>query len=749
MKLRLINLHQHQHSYSYIKPTLTLFCVLFLLGTNIANSTIDSLQVLLSKSTNKKEIGQLHIELSKAYSKFSLGDAFTHATQAHNIAVEINDKSLDIIAEYELASYYKNNGEFDKGIKHLKDAIKTAKTLNNIKYQCDAYALMGYMFRRKGESDLSFQKYQTCFKLSEDISYEIGIAQAEKGFGDLTERQGKYEQALGHYRKALKLAQKHNEKTLEVNILNATGIIYDYQGDLQKGLDYYIRAMQLAENQNDLVKASNICTNIASVHYYLENNTKALEYYLKSIDLSKKTNNRSGEADGYQGASTLFLRLKDSKKAREYALNDLELRKSMDDKRGLSFAYKNLGGIDRNESNFIAAEKNYKLGLKYAEETDQQLKMAVLNLQLGRLMNQTNKPQKAIKYLNKTAEISKRINVNRELSMAYEDLATSFEKLNQMDRAFKHQKLYSSIMNQILSKEIESETVKMQAVYEAKARDIKIENLENEATLRKLVLKRSQQMKNLLLAGGALLLILIGLLYNRFLLKKKTNNLLISKNTEIYNQSLLLKESLSEKETLLKEIHHRVKNNLQIISSLLSLQSKKITDKSVLASITEGKNRVEAMSLIHQNLYQSNNIASLDMQKYIVQFMQSISNSFGFPSRNLEYEINAHNINLDIDTAIPIGLIINEIVTNSVKHAFNGMEEGLIQINLSDLGDNLFSLVVKDNGIGLPKDFVISKSSSLGLRLINTLGVKQLKGTLDIDSTDGTQVSLKFESTPL
>jgi two-component sensor histidine kinase len=232
-------------------------------------------------------------------------------------------------------------------------------------------------------------------------------------------------------------------------------------------------------------------------------------------------------------------------------------------------------------------------------------------------------------------------------------------------------------------------------------------------------------------------------LYKRYRDKSKNMDLLLLKNNQIEEQQLVIQEALNQKETLLKEIHHRVKNNLQIITSLLNLQSKKITDENVLASINEGKNRVEAMSLIHQNLYQSENLTSINMRNYFQQLATHLSTSFSQPNRRIGYKILVDNVLFDIDTAIPVGLIVNELVSNSYKHAFENRTVGNISIGLKQSDDENYNLVVEDDGTGINLDK--STNSSLGLKLVNSLGTKQLKGDIDISNDRGTKVSITFK----
>ncbi len=203
-----------------------------------------------------------------------------------------------------------------------------------------------------------------------------------------------------------------------------------------------------------------------------------------------------------------------------------------------------------------------------------------------------------------------------------------------------------------------------------------------------------------------------------------------------------LSASLKEKEILLKEIHHRVKNNMQVISSLLSLQSKNIPDRRVQEIFDESRNRIRSMALIHEKLYQSKNLFEIDFYSYVVDLINNLMISYGIRGKDIRSKINIENICFDIDSAITLGLIINELASNSFKHAFKEYKGGIFEVAVVKQNDN-YILKVKDNGAGIPENLDIKKSKSLGLQLVQTL-IEQLYGTCEMHNNGGTEVILNF-----
>jgi two-component sensor histidine kinase len=222
---------------------------------------------------------------------------------------------------------------------------------------------------------------------------------------------------------------------------------------------------------------------------------------------------------------------------------------------------------------------------------------------------------------------------------------------------------------------------------------------------------------------------------------KKTNERLHLEIVERKEAEEKIAASLKEKEVLLKEIHHRVKNNLQMIDSLLNLQSTKINHKRSINLLKESQNRVRSMALIHEKLYQSDSLSEILFDEYILDLTHFLFQSYGADSDKLELKADLESISIDIDTAVPLGLIINELISNSLKHAFPKNNRGEINFALHMVNADKINLTVSDNGVGIPKGLLLENRKSLGLELIRLL-VDQLDGDIDINGSRGTTISI-------
>ena len=206
-----------------------------------------------------------------------------------------------------------------------------------------------------------------------------------------------------------------------------------------------------------------------------------------------------------------------------------------------------------------------------------------------------------------------------------------------------------------------------------------------------------------------------------------------------------MKESLHEKEILLKEVHHRVKNNLQIISSMLNMQIEMSKNRNVQFELREGQNRINTMALIHDQLYQSDNLAKIELEDYIRNLVSYVINTFRYYGANINTEFRLSHLHLHLDQAIPLGLIINELVSNAMKYAFAEKDEGTIIVSMEKNADSRLTFTVRDDGAGLPEGFEPDKLNTLGIQMIKAL-TQQLEGNFSIESDKGVRAVISFRT---
>ena len=314
--------------------------------------------------------------------------------------------------------------------------------------------------------------------------------------------------------------------------------------------------------------------------------------------------------------------------------------------------------------------------------------------------------------------------------------ANYYNSTNDFNRSNQSYKQYLAINDsfQVLEKERQ---IKNQSVaISVEQSEVELNEKDRLLDQSKLEEARQKTFRAYLLAGIIILSsIIIFLIFNAYTTKKREEQLYL-KNKQITSQNVLIEQSLKEKEALIKEIHHRVKNNLQIISSMLSLQMSKVSDAVTQAILRDAQQRINSIALTHQMLYQKDNISSISLGDYVENLVSQIERTIFSSNVKLSCSVASRERKISIDTAVPLGLLINEILTNAYKHAFSENETGIVSVSLLDNGEG-WALKISDNGKGLPENFEKINQKSMGMELINIL-TGQLNANLKIEKANGT-----------
>lgn len=241
---------------------------------------------------------------------------------------------------------------------------------------------------------------------------------------------------------------------------------------------------------------------------------------------------------------------------------------------------------------------------------------------------------------------------------------------------------------------------------------------------------------------SVLVFLILGLLYLLYRTKKNHEKAVQSKEALIYSQNEILNTLVFEKEWLLKELNHRVKNNLQVVISLLNSQSAYLENKDALLAIQDSQHRMNAMSLIYQKIYEAENLALIDMCWYIPELIAYLKGVFN-TEKKISYKLDIECVDLDVGQAVPLGLILNEAIINAIKYAYPEMEKGEVNIRLKRIVNETYRLIISDNGIGMANDAALKNKSSFGMHLMDGLST-QADGTFNIESKNGLTITIDF-----
>ncbi|MDO6430230.1 sensor histidine kinase [Flavitalea sp. BT771] len=533
--------------------------------------------------------------------------------------------------------------------------------------------------------------------------------------------------------------------------------VYRLRGFPQKWLQYRLQCMQAMYDSGDTSAVVQYALATGSVYLKMGFNEKALYYFDKVLHHKLRTDLDS--LNYFEALVDKAILLANTGHAREsIQLLDESTKAGWPASPYYSIllnsayveSYKTLGQFAAAEKYYFDArrlfsgEDGYDI-LGTAKLVSTGLSLVDLYLKMGRL--------------NKARSMMQSIGVVRFASLAPDELGLYYFAKFKLDSAagnytsaIRHYTQYKQLTDSIFNATKNRQVQELEISYETKQKEASITDLQGKGKVRQAELNRSNAQKRLILVGSGLLLVIAILAFIGFRQKQRSNRLLLVHQKEIdeknlsleslnYRQGLLLKE----KEWFVREIHHRVKNNLQTTISLLHMQSTYLTNEQAITAIRNSQHRLQAMSLIHQRLYQSEDMTSIEMFSYITELVSFLRESHRGID-NIAFDFQIDPVVFDIGMAIPLGLTINEAVTNSIKYAFPNDRQGKVSISLrvSD-GDN-YVLVVRDNGIGLYSGYRSPQGqSSLGLDLIRGL-TDQIQGRVQIEGHDGTSITLCFNT---
>lgn len=714
-----------------MKNILAVVISLLILNKSFAQSTrIDSITAIIEKTANTEQKAGLLIYRSKAWANSSVENALADVQQS--------------------LAYYQQTKN-DQG-------------------QVEAYLQLSGLYSRQNKYKLALDIDSLCFVMASKISYKKGIALSLSNMGRNQQQAGdmqKAKKALLESRQIMMDAGMEPETT---EILNRLGVIYRKFADFKTSLKYFDDALALAKKYNQAVSIANIYMNKANTLNETAQYDEAIKMHLESIRIKEKAKDKRGLAQSYNNLASVYANTGQYEESLTYYRLTKELNEAsgVNNKTSTALAYSNMANALGRLHKYDSLEYYYAKALTLFGETGEKPGLALVYNDLGTYYMDIKQYEKSLEYFKKALalrvgtnlvydEASTRNSIgvvlgkmNRKKeaedyllqSLAlvhndgsklqqdiYKSLANHYKESGDFEKATDYQGKYISIKDTLITETEAVNMVKAQSAYEIEKRETQIELGNKEQQLNKLALANRTKTIWLLSTGFILMLLLIGFLTYTVTQKRKAATLLAAKNTRI--------------ETLVRELHHRVKNNLQVVSGLLSLQSNRLEDAHAREAMDEGRSRVDAMAMIHQKLYLDKDLAGVDIEDYLQNLSTSLANSFGFGKEHIKTNITLDVKTLDIDRAIPIGLIVNELVTNAFKHAFTDTNTPQISVSLVQQKDKSMQLTVADNGSGNMK--VQSSSTSFGMKLVQTL-VTQLNGSMQQLHKNGTIYNIKINA---
>jgi two-component sensor histidine kinase len=612
--------------------------------------------------------------------------------------------------------------------------------------------------------------YQNALMAFQRAGDQAKQADIYKELADHHQIQENYTQALVELQRSLALCRQIGRTDME-RIYDLLGFVSTKLGDYKEGLTYGLLAVKTAEEQKD--SSIQLCTTynrLGLTYFALGQFKQANTYFQKSIKIARYYNETAYVLNLAGNIAKLLLQQNKPQAALHFFKQQVQQYPPSTAESKLIVAHRFMD-IYAELNNLRQAQKNCDQVLDLlAKKGDGGIGVALIYESTIRFLIKSKQYPLAQYYLQlNEAQCRKNgsttgLSKNHLLWFKLDSVQTRYH--SSILHSQRYIVLRDSLLNATKSRQIAQ--LEIQYEIEKKDQDLKLKQqsiqlLTKQSQLQQNQLQQATTMRNGIIAGAVLLVLLLGLSFNRYQLKQRSNQLLEAKQIEINrkNRSLELivqekdhllvdKEQLltdkdhllEEREWMLKEIHHRVKNNLQIITSLLHSQGAFLENEEALSAIRESQNRVYVMALIHQKLYQADRLSSISMDDYIEGIVDYLITTFNQGDR-VQKKIAVAPVSLDVTLAVPLGLILNEVVTNSLKFAFPKGRTGTLHIELTEEENQTYRLIIGDDGIGFPADLNPNHSRTLGMSLIRGLS-EQIEGTLEISQKNGVQISLTF-----
>lgn len=728
---------------------------------------INQISTLLQKSRLNKNkiallllIGQHYLKRPKEL-QADLDSSEGYARQALNLSVGLNDAAGQVESLALLGGIYSEKGNPPKAREYLRQAPPLMKQLKDRMQEARLWDLLGDGFSNSKE-DLpeKINCNEQALALYRQTGNEEREAATLKKIADLHLQQGELAQCLGELTEVLRIQKSIHNPNLHYTY-DLLGVGYQRIGNYEKALPYTLASIQSAEATADTVSIDFFRIRLGNLYSELGEHRKALEVFQGVI--AKQQSDRNDiewiiYCTGQINRQLLAL----NRPAEALAALRQTLKRyppySPPEQVDASFF---LGETYLHLKSYVLAEANFLKALKilssknYLRNEDRLTIFIKQNL--ARLYRETGQYQKAHSCLRQAFGLARQQKFIKELSEIHLQAFQLDSLQGNFPAAIRHYQQYKALNDSIFNEKKSNQLIGFQVQYETqkKEQDIKIKEknialLTQQGKAQQASIRQRNTERNALIVGTTLLLVMLALVYNRYSIKQRSNQQLELQQQQINEKNSNLQRLLTDKEWMMKEIHHRVKNNLQLITGLLYSQAAYLQEPAALAAINESQNRVYAMSLIHQHLYQFDNPQCVDLDVYIQEIITHLLDTFN-RSDSVKLQSDVSALKLDISLAVPLGLIINEAITNSLKYAFPNGRPGTISVALqpanshSSMDTYAYRLIIADNGIGMPPGLDLRQSRTLGLNIIKGLS-RQIQGTLEIIDETGVRISLLFNN---
>ena len=610
-----------------MKRSLITCLLIILVGSLLANTKIDSLETLLNNVVGKEKPRILN-QLSTAYRRIDSEMSMECGFQALELAEKENNILEKAHALSNIGICFRKIGDYNNAIEYFHNSLHLFNQLGDKKNTANTLDNIAHIYWFKSEYSLALDHYNQALEINLEINDKHLLGRSYNNLGSVYYRLCYYDLALENFLQALHIKKELNDKNI-TSTLNNLGNIYLRLLNFEKALSNYKEALRLKKANNDIRAIASTLNNIGNVYLEMGKFELALQYYLEALKYSEENNIKKVTATSLNNIAVVYENTGKKQNALDYYQQALSLKEDVDDKFGIANTQKNIGDL-------YVQLKQY---------------------------------EKAEKFLFNSLQIADKISAKDIIKNNYKYLAGMYAAQSNFPKAYKYENLYSTIKDSIFNESTTEKIAQMQTSFEVAKTNKEREILLKDNKIYKLQMGKAKAIRLRFYLLFLILVQLVFFIYFRYRQKKKTNLALTKINDELEQRVQVrthelantnlglqneikerkkaekeLRSSLYEKDIMLKEIHHRVKNNLQVVSSMMNLQSDKLTEEYSKKIFINTQDRIHTMSLVHEKLYLSDNLASVDFNRYVKDLADYLFGTYCVNKRKIILQIEINNI---------------------------------------------------------------------------------------------------------
>ncbi|MEQ9374007.1 MAG: tetratricopeptide repeat protein [Imperialibacter sp.] len=683
--------------------------------------SVDSLQSQLSREiTDTAYVNTLNRISTELH-----GRNFREAIRYANLAIQ---KAEKIDYRYGVSKGYQNiglaswaNGRYHQSLENHKKSIAMFQTWGMTRELAEAYNKIGLVYFYIAEYEEAITYLNKSIEDYRSRKDTVNLARVLNNIGLVYDAKGDYATSTHYIIESLQLSQSFRQLRDQQNRTYGKGMIHENEFINRQILEERLQRLAQRKESVTTEKLANLYVEIAEIYFFLKEYNSALSYYRRASEIYAELDEQVLLAHCLRDQAECYVELADFGTALEVFRQSESIYISQGNYIRLAAVVAQLGETNYKLGNIEESILHYKRLIALDDSVGHRAALSKTKVTLAGILLEQGRKQEALSYAQSGYEIARKIGSLTRVETSARQLYECYKAIGLMGTALSYLEESTSLKQKFGDELTHREIAELQIQYESEEKQKAIDQLNEVSQLQSNVVALQKQLLMLMGGGFAAFAVILVVMRNRLIKIRELKSGIEEKNAFIEAQNFKLEKRGRERELLIGEIHHRVKNNLQVVSSMLRLQQRKVKNVVAKEALFAGQNRVQAMSLLHQRLYQHGSYGKIPIADYVSDVCKHLAKVYNLDKQKMESSFEADNVSLDIDTAVTIGLMANEVYSNIFKHAYPFVD--VLRLHSEIKRENGLTIRITDNGPGLPKKIDFNETG-FGLRLVEMLATE-------------------------